>query len=92
MPRITAATVGRSSTQRAAIVAIDESWRLLRFNLLPIPFGVRVRVRIGRPVPRSEGEDRRALLEAARGEIAQALESWRGAPPAAPENPAKFGR
>ena len=66
-------------------VAIDESWRLLRFNLFPIPFGVNVRVRIGPPVERAEGEDRLALLESARSEIARALESWRGAPPAAPE-------
>ena len=58
-------------------VAIDESWRLLRFNLLPIPFGVRVRVWIGTPLERRPGEDRRGILEDARKQIEQTLERWR---------------
>lgn len=61
-------------------VAIDESWRLLRFNLFPIPFGVRVRVRIGAPVERAPEEDRMALLEGARREIEDALGEWRRGP------------
>jgi 1-acyl-sn-glycerol-3-phosphate acyltransferase len=58
-------------------VAIDESWRLLRFNLTPVPFGTRVRVFVGAPIARSKDEDRSALLEEARGEIARTLERWR---------------
>jgi 1-acyl-sn-glycerol-3-phosphate acyltransferase len=58
-------------------VAIDESWRLLRHNYLPVPFGTRVRVHIGRPIPRSAGEDPQALLERVRGEIGDALDAWR---------------
>jgi 1-acyl-sn-glycerol-3-phosphate acyltransferase len=58
-------------------VTIDESWRLLRWNLMPIPFGTRVRVRIGAPIARCANEDRAALLERARDEIARTLERWR---------------
>jgi 1-acyl-sn-glycerol-3-phosphate acyltransferase len=60
-------------------VTIDESWRLLRFNLLPVPFGVRVRVRIGAPIERRPGEDSRALLEEAREQIEKTLAAWRAA-------------
>jgi hypothetical protein len=60
-------------------VTIDESWRLLRFNLLPVPFGVRVHVRIGTPIERHPGEDPRALLEEAREQIEKTLAGWRSA-------------
>jgi 1-acyl-sn-glycerol-3-phosphate acyltransferase len=59
------------------VVAIDESWRLLRFNLMPIPFGTRVRVRIGAPIARRPDEDRHALIEAARAEVERTLAGWR---------------
>ncbi len=58
------------------VVAIDESWRLLRWNLMPIPFGTRVRVSIGAPIARRPDEDRLALLERARGEIERTLARW----------------
>jgi 1-acyl-sn-glycerol-3-phosphate acyltransferase len=59
-------------------VAIDESWRLLQHNFLPVPWGVRVHVRIGSPIPRRAGEDPAALIERVRDEIAVALAHWRG--------------
>jgi 1-acyl-sn-glycerol-3-phosphate acyltransferase len=59
------------------VVAIDESWRLLRFNLLPIPFGTRVRVSIGAPIARRPDEDRHALLLEARAQIEDTLARWR---------------
>jgi 1-acyl-sn-glycerol-3-phosphate acyltransferase len=59
------------------VVAIDESWRLLRFKLVPIPYGTRVRVRIGAPIARHPDEDRLALLERARAEIEATLARWR---------------
>jgi 1-acyl-sn-glycerol-3-phosphate acyltransferase len=62
------------------VVAIDESWRLLRWNLLPIPFGTRVRVRIAAPIARRPDEDRQALLEDARAAIERTLAHWRGEP------------
>jgi 1-acyl-sn-glycerol-3-phosphate acyltransferase len=59
------------------VVAIDESWRLLRFRLMPIPYGTRVRVRIGAPIARRPDEDRQALLDRARDEIERTLARWR---------------
>jgi len=64
------------------IVAIDESWRLLRFKLMPIPYGVRVRVKIGAPIARSPDEDRQALIGGARAEIERTLARWRAERPA----------
>ncbi len=58
-------------------LTIDESWRLLRFNLLPVPFGTQIRLRIGDPIPRREGEDRTALLAEVRQQIAGTLAEWR---------------
>jgi 1-acyl-sn-glycerol-3-phosphate acyltransferase len=54
-------------------VCIDQSWQLLRHNLLPVPFGVTVRVWIGDPIPRRAGEDRERLLADVEGEIRTAL-------------------
>jgi 1-acyl-sn-glycerol-3-phosphate acyltransferase len=59
------------------VVAIDESWRLLRFKLMPVPYGTRVRVWIGAPIARRPGEDRQALLEGAHAEIERTLARWR---------------
>jgi 1-acyl-sn-glycerol-3-phosphate acyltransferase len=58
-------------------VAIDGSWRLLRFNLLPIPFGTRVRLRVGAPIERRPDEERRGLLLETRAWIENTLETWR---------------
>jgi 1-acyl-sn-glycerol-3-phosphate acyltransferase len=60
-------------------VAIDESWRLLRHNYLPVPFGIRVHVRLGAPLARRAGEDPAVLLARVRDEIAGTLERWRHA-------------
>jgi 1-acyl-sn-glycerol-3-phosphate acyltransferase len=56
---------------------IDGSWQLLRHNLWPIPYGIVVRVRFGDPIARSADEDRSALIEAVRSEIAGTLDRWR---------------
>jgi 1-acyl-sn-glycerol-3-phosphate acyltransferase len=63
-------------------VAIDGSWRLLRYGFRPVPFGTRVRVHIGEPIPRTPGEDKEALLKRAEDEIRSTLERWRSAHPA----------
>lgn len=62
-------------------LAIDESWRLLKHNFLPLPWGVKVRVWIGAPIARRPDEDRDALIERCRHEIATTLARWRGQPP-----------
>jgi 1-acyl-sn-glycerol-3-phosphate acyltransferase len=61
-------------------VAIDESWRLLRHNYLPVPFGTRVRVHVGEPIARRTDEDPSALLARVHANIADALGRWRHAP------------
>jgi 1-acyl-sn-glycerol-3-phosphate acyltransferase len=58
-------------------VAIDNSWKLLRNNLLPVPFGTRVRVYIGEPIARRPDEDRNALMKRVRDEISATLQRWR---------------
>lgn len=60
-------------------VTIDESWRLLRHNYLPVPFGVRVRVHLGAPMARRAGEDPAACLARVHDDIAATLERWRNA-------------
>ena len=69
-------------------VAIDNSWQLLRHNLLPVPFGVRVRVYFGQPIARRAGEDGGALLERVRSEIDAVLQRWRAQRGAAGASPA----
>jgi 1-acyl-sn-glycerol-3-phosphate acyltransferase len=65
-------------------VVIDESWRLLAHTMLPVPWGVRVRLRIGAPIARRPGEDREALLARVRHEIESTLARWRASTSAAP--------
>lgn len=60
-------------------VAIDDAWRLLSHNLLPVPFGTRVRVHFGAPMAR-EGASGPELLERARKEIEATLVRWRAEP------------
>lgn len=60
-------------------VTIDASWRLLCHNLLPVPFGTRIRVRFGDPIARSAADDPAQLLERARVEIEDTLVRWREA-------------
>jgi 1-acyl-sn-glycerol-3-phosphate acyltransferase len=57
-------------------VTIDGSWKLLRHNLFPVPFGTRVRVHIGAPIERTR-EDAEALMRLVEGEIRETLERWR---------------
>jgi 1-acyl-sn-glycerol-3-phosphate acyltransferase len=58
-------------------VTIDQSWRLLQHNFLPVPWGVRIRVHVGAPIARARHEDRRALVDRVRDEIDAALQRWR---------------
>src|SRR5207247_9379682 len=57
-------------------ITIDQSWRLLAHNMFPIPWGVRVRVRIGEPIARRPG-DATALVERVRGALPATLARWR---------------
>ena len=57
--------------------SVDGSWKLLRFNLLPVPFRTHIRVRFCDPISRSPEEDRAALLAEVREQISSTLEAWR---------------
>lgn len=59
-------------------VAVEGGWVAMRHNFLPVPFGTRLRMRIGDPIPRTEGEDREAIIAQARRFTDKALTEWRG--------------
>ena len=59
-------------------VAVDGGWIAMRHNFLPVPFGTRLRMRIGDPIARAEGEDREAIIDEARRFADNALTQWRG--------------
>jgi 1-acyl-sn-glycerol-3-phosphate acyltransferase len=77
-PRGTLALLAAAPDTEVLPVAIENSWRLMLANFLPVPFGVRVQVRIGDPIARRRGEDQAALLERVREEIATNLDDMRG--------------
>jgi 1-acyl-sn-glycerol-3-phosphate acyltransferase len=59
-------------------MAIDGAWKLLRYNMKPVPFGTSVRVRFGDPIERSAG-DADAMIAAAERFITATLAEWRTA-------------
>lgn len=65
-------------------VTIDGSWRLMQRNFWPVPFGVRVRVRIDDPIPRDSADDLTALVDDVRSQIADNLTRMRP-----PEDPGR---
>jgi 1-acyl-sn-glycerol-3-phosphate acyltransferase len=58
-------------------VTIDGSWRLMQRNFWPIPFGVRMRVRIADPIARRPDEDHVAMVDAVHARIADDLRDLR---------------
>ncbi len=78
-PAGTLALLDEARTTPVVPVAIDESWRLLRHNYLPVPFGTRVRVWIGAPIPRRPN-DEAAVLATVRSQIDATLNRWRRGP------------
>jgi 1-acyl-sn-glycerol-3-phosphate acyltransferase len=79
-PAGTLALLEEAPTTPVVPVVIDESWRLLRHNYLPVPFGTRVRVYLGAPITRRAGDDPSALLAQVHAEIARTLTRWRQNP------------
>lgn len=77
-PRGSLALLAAAPSTEVVPVTIERSWRLMQANFFPVPFGVRVRVRIGDPIARRSGEDHGALLERVREEIAANLAEMRG--------------
>jgi 1-acyl-sn-glycerol-3-phosphate acyltransferase len=58
--------------------AIDDMWRLTRHGLRPVPFGTRVHVSVGAPIPRSPDERPQDILARAQAHIEDAQRRWRG--------------
>ncbi len=79
-PRGTVALLAAAPTTPIVPVTIESSWRLMQRNFWPIPFGVRVRVRIDDPIPRRPGEDLPQLVDEVRARIDAALTRMRAAP------------
>lgn len=59
-------------------VAVDGAWIAMLHNFLPVPFGTRLRMRVGDPIPRREGEDREAIIDQAHAFAERTLNEWRG--------------
>lgn len=59
-------------------VAVEGGWIAMRHNFLPVPFGTRLRIRVGDPIPRHPDEDRGAIVDRAHAFAEQALIEWRG--------------
>jgi 1-acyl-sn-glycerol-3-phosphate acyltransferase len=83
-PRGSLALLAAAPATAILPVTIENSWRLMEANFFPIPFGVRLHVRIGDPIPRRADEDHAALLEHVRSMIASQLAGMRGDTPAEP--------
>ena len=73
----TAALFAAAPSTPIVPVAIDGSWRLMQRNFWPVPFGVRMRVRIGDPIARVPNEDHLALVDVVRARIATDLDRMR---------------
>ena len=58
---------------------VDGAAKLLRYDLFPVPFGTRVRVRFSDPLMRVVGEDYDELISRVRGTIEATLAEWRTA-------------
>ncbi len=82
-PRGSLALLAAAPATEILAVTIENSWRLMQRNFLPVPFGVRLRVRVGEPIARHPDEDHAELLERARDQIAKTLAEMRGAQPLA---------
>ncbi len=84
-PRGSLALLESTPTTEIVPVTIDNSWQLMRANFFPVPFGTRIRVRIGAPIERHPDENHEMLLERVRGTIAAALADLRGEPVEVPK-------
>ncbi len=56
--------------------AVDGCWELLEHNLMPVPFGTTVRLRIGAPIVRTPG-DSAEVADAAEAWIRETIAGWR---------------
>ena len=55
---------------------IDGSWKVFANNMMPVPFGTRVKVRVGIPIDRSADEDPQVILDQCRAFAQDTLDGW----------------
>jgi 1-acyl-sn-glycerol-3-phosphate acyltransferase len=77
--RGTVALLAAAPSTAIVPVTIESSWRLMQANFWPIPFGVRLTVRIDDPIPRRPETDLAVLVEEVRTQIADNLTRMRAA-------------
>ena len=58
-------------------ICIDNSWRIMENGFRPVPFGIRLKMWIGDPIPRSAAEDPAELLAECERQITKALARMR---------------
>lgn len=72
----TQALLRAADTLPVVPVAIDGSWRLLLHNLLPVPYGTRIRIRVGDPIERTP-RDGDQIAEITEAWIRDTIDEWR---------------
>jgi 1-acyl-sn-glycerol-3-phosphate acyltransferase len=55
---------------------IDGSWRVFAHNMFPVPFGTRVRVAFGSPIPRRADDDPALIVDQCQQWASEVLERW----------------
>ncbi|MGE5181860.1 MAG: lysophospholipid acyltransferase family protein [Acidobacteriota bacterium] len=92
-PAGTVALLRQATTAPVVPVCIDNSWRIMKNKMLPIPWGVRVRFWAGDPIERRPDEDPYALVGELERRIRETMARFRAeaaaaAPPAPDPTPA----
>jgi hypothetical protein len=55
---------------------IDGSWKVFAHNMLPVPYGTDVTIRLGEPIHRGPGEDPAKVLKQCRQFAQATLDEW----------------
>jgi len=65
-------------------VALENSWKIMRHDFLPIPWGIQLKMWVGDPIPRHTDEDRKALIDQIEAKVREGGVRLRGEDPAEP--------
>ncbi len=71
-----AALMGGAPDLEIVPTVIDGSWKVFQKNMFPVPFGTRVRVAFGDPIPRSGDDDPSAVIEQCREWSTEVMARW----------------
>jgi len=73
----TLALLKEAPTAPVVPVCLDDSWRIMRNKMLPIPWGIRMRFWVGDPIPRRPDEDAYALFAEVERQITETMARFR---------------